>query len=818
MLSLNSLHYNVLIAQMLRTPAIMAAALKHLKGEFFTLPEVAGTKIQALIFTVIADHVKDHNTAPDMAMLHVYIESALGGLLQDEDLKKEYLDGLAAFEAFAPKVDDRSIKLCQEMIQQLADTCVFEPAAMELISSGAMSTPVDQLDDLICKLQEVSSQRRSTSASDVVNNVMTTKIEDGERELSGVSWFDARCGEGRGPVMGTVMGLLSPQGGGKCLGKGTRVRLFNGQVVNVEDVVVGDLLMGPDSSPRRVLRTNTGSGPLYQITPEWFDSFVCNDVHILTLQNIDTKVIVDIPLNEYLLKCKWYKERHKLFRASVEYSEKPTDLDPYMVGLWLGDGTRVDGQPSITKNDSEVLDWCRDYAEQLGMRTRDHIDKRSKAKSIHMTKWVKGAAAASPMRVQFRKCLNARNEKFIPDNYLYNSRANRLSLFAGLIDTDGHAKSNSSGCVEYVSKDVPLADGVRTLALSLGFNVASCVKYVNGQPYQRLHISGNFTEVPCRIPRKRAGVSTYKRHRGNRSKFTVDAIGVGQYYGFTLDGDGRFLLEDFTVTHNTTSGFEFCISKALMGKPALLALAEEGLTRNVLNKIAARTTGISATEIGKIDVTDFSNILALGKNLGMDLDMLKLKHDMVQKHLHVLDLVENEGGMEEIESTIDSMSMSDKKPHTIYIDWAGIMAERVMQVGLRGREFTDTFDALKALSFAAENLAERHNTFTVFSHQLGSVAAAKGVGYNTTVYDAADCKTWTAPFMYVLTISAMHPKTLLQRARLVKARYEPAGQEAVLKLHGALARFEDMSDKFELRGKNFVSKTPKDSKAMPKEK
>lgn len=608
---------------MLRTPAILAMALKHLKGEFFTLPEVGGTKVQALIFTVIADHVKDHTTAPDMAMLHVYIESALNGLIQDEAAKEEYLSGLNAFETFAAKVDDRSIKLCQDMVQQLADTCVFEPAAMELISSGAMSTPVDQLDDLICKLQEVSSQRRSTNASDVVNNVMSTKIEDGQRELSGVSWFDARCGEGRGPVLGTVMGLLAPQGAGKCLGKGTRVRLFNGQVVNVEDVIVGDLLMGTETEPRHVLSTNKGFGPLFVIKPDStsFDSFVCNDVHVLTLKEVTTGDIVDIPLDQYLRMDEWAQGFYQLFKT---------------------------------------------------------VD-----------------------------------------------------------------------------------------------------------------------------------VAT--------SSFSAVSMGDGDYYGFTLDGDGRFLLEDFTVTHNTTCGFEFCISKALLGKPSLLALAEEGLSRNVLNKIVARTTGISANEISKIDVTDFNNVVEIAKTHGMDIDMLKMKHDMVQKNLHVLDLVANEGGMEEVESTIDSMAMADKKPHTIYIDWAGIMAERIMSVGLRGREFTDIFDALKALSFAAENLAERHNTFTVFSHQLGSVAAAKGVGYNTTVYDAADCKTWSAPFMYVLTISGMHPKTLLQRARLVKSRYEPAGQEAVLKMHGALARFEDMSDKFELRGKNFVSKTPKDSKAMPKE-
>src|SRR5437588_12794461 len=72
-------------------------------------------------------------------------------------------------------------------------------------------------------------------------------------------------------------------GAGKCLGENTPVLLFDGRVVPVQGIVEGDLLMGPDSQPRCVLSTCTGFGPLYRIIPIKGISWVCNDVHVLTL-------------------------------------------------------------------------------------------------------------------------------------------------------------------------------------------------------------------------------------------------------------------------------------------------------------------------------------------------------------------------------------------------------------------------------------------------------------------------------------------------------------------------------------------------------
>jgi type II secretory ATPase GspE/PulE/Tfp pilus assembly ATPase PilB-like protein len=97
--------------------------------------------------------------------------------------------------------------------------------------------------------------------------------------------------------------LTGPTGCGKCLGKGTLVMMADGSLRKVEEVVRGDLLMGPDSRPRRVLRTNVGHGKLYTIIPAEGAGkpWVCNDVHVMTLQNGEGEIF-DLPLNELVAK------------------------------------------------------------------------------------------------------------------------------------------------------------------------------------------------------------------------------------------------------------------------------------------------------------------------------------------------------------------------------------------------------------------------------------------------------------------------------------------------------------------------------------
>lgn len=92
-------------------------------------------------------------------------------------------------------------------------------------------------------------------------------------------------------------------GGGKCLGKGTEILLYNGSKKKVEDIIIGDLLMGDDSTPRKVLSLARGREMMYKINETKGGNYIVNESHILSLKyskNINNNDILDISVKDYL--------------------------------------------------------------------------------------------------------------------------------------------------------------------------------------------------------------------------------------------------------------------------------------------------------------------------------------------------------------------------------------------------------------------------------------------------------------------------------------------------------------------------------------
>lgn len=114
-------------------------------------------------------------------------------------------------------------------------------------------------------------------------------------------------------------------GTGKCLGRGTPVLLFNGTVKPVEDIRVGDLLMGPDSGPRRVLSLARGIDRLYKVVPVKGDPYIVNEPHVLSLKRTQmtrgrgraygmrpqSGQIVNLSVGEYLGKSNFLRTLQK---------------------------------------------------------------------------------------------------------------------------------------------------------------------------------------------------------------------------------------------------------------------------------------------------------------------------------------------------------------------------------------------------------------------------------------------------------------------------------------------------------------------------
>jgi len=357
-----------------------------------------------------------------------------------------------------------------------------------------------------------------------------------------------------------------------CHAKGQLIMLHDGSVVPVEDIKVGTQLMGMDGHPRSVLATIKGIGPMNKIIPTKGEPFIVNDKHILTLARTNThrqyrdaeklrkdckyNSIIDVSVSDYLKWSKTQKHIHKLFRVGIDFeNDNALPLDPYFLGVLLGDGS-ITGGIKITTMDKEISDEVFHQARKFNLSVNIYQQDRNRSSDYSITqgKIKLGGYYENPITRILRDLDlfgSTSGNKFIPDIYKTASRNNRLELLAGLMDTDG----SLDGTYDYISKSHKLSNDVAYVARSLGFAayVSRVIKASqNGTKglYYRVCISGELSIVPCRIKNKQAPVRKQIKSV-LRTGFTVEHDGVYRYYGFKLDGDGRYLLGDFTVTHNS---------------------------------------------------------------------------------------------------------------------------------------------------------------------------------------------------------------------------------------------------------------------------
>lgn len=379
--------------------------------------------------------------------------------------------------------------------------------------------------------------------------------------------------------------------GGKCLHPDTKIRMFDGTVKTAGTVQVGDQLMGPDNTPRTVKSTCTGVGPMYKIVPRRGNSWICNDVHVLTLQHTTTNEVIDIPLNEYLTQTDYFKHCYKQFSVGIDYPEKQLAVDPYFVGLWLGEGTKSLKTVAVTTADCEISDYLESVAQANGgyLYEDDHPDNASS--TYHLS--VGRGNGPNPLLTLMRELFDPENVR-IPASYLTASTEQRKKLLSGLIDSDGHLHENRFYEIVQVRKG--LAEDIYELARSLGFGATLTPRIVRGVIYWRVNILGveNGSLPFIRLARKQ--ITSRRQKHPNRTAFSVESLGEGNYAGFTLDGDGRFLLADYTVTHNTEIA---CAITQYLGLSTLFMVTTRELLYQARERFIKRL-GATEREVGII--------------------------------------------------------------------------------------------------------------------------------------------------------------------------------------------------------------------------
>lgn len=361
--------------------------------------------------------------------------------------------------------------------------------------------------------------------------------------------------------------VCMPTGVGKCLAKGTKILMYDGTFKKVEDIIVGDVIMGDDSTPRTVLSLAIGEEMMYDIIPTKGDKYRVNESHILSLKvtNIGNDRltvmndkyrsgdIVDISVKDYLTLSKTAKHVLKGFRVGVDFENKNKSLPipPRLLGLWLADGTT--SQPSFTVNDEDVetIEYLRKECENMGLEFTVKGNSDNSKTYFFRTKF-RGKAYTN-IFLNLLRDNNLLNNKHIPHEYKTASKDDRLELLAGILDGDG---SLSNNCFDLTLVSEILFDDVIFITRSLGLacykkKIKKGIKSINFiGDYFRMSITGNTNEIPTVVERKKATIRSQKKDV-LVTGIKVKEIGIDEYFGFEIDGNRRFLLSDFTVTHNT---------------------------------------------------------------------------------------------------------------------------------------------------------------------------------------------------------------------------------------------------------------------------
>lgn len=356
--------------------------------------------------------------------------------------------------------------------------------------------------------------------------------------------------------------LLGQAGSGKSYGFNTPVLMYNGEIKMVQNLKKGDVLMGDDSTPRNVLSRTAGVDMMYKVKQKNGMDYMVNGLHELCLkmtycnkgneyriingQKYKKNDIVEINVENYMKLSISQKKALKGYKVPIEFDEKPVPVDPYILGLWLGDGTSAASE--ITNQDAEILKYLANNLSKYDcyLKYKNGTKYGYRINSANNKNYIWDTL----------KLLDLVNNKHIPDVYKINSRENRLQLLAGILDTDG---SYQSGVFDLIQKNNRLSEDIEYLVKSLGFytKISKCKKgcmwkgeYREGI-YNRMCISGNLDEIPTKIKRKQAFPRKQVKDVLNTG-IEIEKYEADYFYGVQLDGNHRLMLGDFTVGHNST--------------------------------------------------------------------------------------------------------------------------------------------------------------------------------------------------------------------------------------------------------------------------
>jgi phosphate starvation-inducible PhoH-like protein len=349
-----------------------------------------------------------------------------------------------------------------------------------------------------------------------------------------------------------------------------------GGYVPIGTLKVGDTVVGADGTSTRVIGVYPqGRKEIFRVTMQDGASTLCCAEHLWAVYTRDDRrrnkgfrVLETREMSKRLRYAHYHRFELPLLGAPVQFPSRPVPLDPYALGLLLGDGCLTGTTtPSFATSDAELVHALGEALEGVEVARKSHVDYALR----NMRGGRGGVIVENPVTAVLRDldlCGTRSSTKFVPEAYLYNSADIRLAVLQGLLDTDGGPvlQAGRTCRIHYSTTSVRLRDNVIFLVGSLGGIVYSRTRVAAGRLPGRAggrnirHISDSYvldirlpaSLQPFRLARK---LERYQQVGGGHPARYIDSIErVGEHEAVCIRvdaPDSLYVTDDFIVTHNT---------------------------------------------------------------------------------------------------------------------------------------------------------------------------------------------------------------------------------------------------------------------------
>lgn len=213
MTKFSSQHFDLVIAQMLRSPTLTDLAIAKLDGQHLAAKTVGGNVVHAVMFNVIKKFVEEFKTLPDDASLKAEVQAYLNKYIPMVYHQQQLMVAVDNILKLRHLSDARGEGLARRIISYIVEVEIVGPAAGRLMIEAQTT---GKFTGLAQKLQELEAQQQSVDGGRSFADILSLDMSDrGQRVPTHITWLDSRLGKGRGPVRGCGIGIIMPQANGK---------------------------------------------------------------------------------------------------------------------------------------------------------------------------------------------------------------------------------------------------------------------------------------------------------------------------------------------------------------------------------------------------------------------------------------------------------------------------------------------------------------------------------------------------------------------------------------------------------------------------